>query len=195
MRHRVTPEGFGIAVLSLVLAASPASAGPFRDSDPAEERREIEQSHDETLKKLYETQPEAKKAVEGAVGYAVFRNFGMKILVAGGGSGKGVAVEKATKKRTYMKMVEVQAGLGMGVKRFQLVWVFATQSALDEFVDKGWTVGAQASAAAQKGDEGKSYTGAVAIAPGVWLYQLVESGLALELTAKGTKYYKDDDLN
>jgi hypothetical protein len=35
----------------------------------------------------------------------------------------------------------------------------------------------------------------VAIAPGVWLYQLTGDGLALELTAKGTKYYKDGDLN
>ena len=27
------------------------------------------------------------------------------------------------------------------------------------------------------------------------LYQLTDTGVALELTAKGTKYYKDDDLN
>jgi hypothetical protein len=33
------------------------------------------------------------------------------------------------------------------------------------------------------------------VAPGVWLYQLTASGLALELTAKGTKYYKDNELN
>jgi hypothetical protein len=30
---------------------------------------------------------------------------------------------------------------------------------------------------------------------GVWLYQLAGDGLALELTAKGTKYYRDDTLN
>jgi len=27
------------------------------------------------------------------------------------------------------------------------------------------------------------------------MYQLTDKGLALELTAKGTKYYKDSDLN
>jgi hypothetical protein len=37
--------------------------------------------------------------------------------------------------------------------------------------------------------------GAVSVMPGVWLYQLTDDGLALELTAKGTKYYKDDALN
>jgi hypothetical protein len=37
--------------------------------------------------------------------------------------------------------------------------------------------------------------GAVSVAPGVWLYQLTDDGLALELAAKGTKYYRDDALN
>lgn len=30
---------------------------------------------------------------------------------------------------------------------------------------------------------------------GVWLYQLTDDGLAPELTAKGTKYYQNDELN
>jgi len=37
--------------------------------------------------------------------------------------------------------------------------------------------------------------GAMSVSPGIWLYQLTDNGLALELTAKGTKYYKDDGLN
>jgi hypothetical protein len=37
--------------------------------------------------------------------------------------------------------------------------------------------------------------GAVSVMPGVWLYQMTDDGLALELTAKGTKYYRDDALN
>jgi hypothetical protein len=44
-------------------------------------------------------------------------------------------------------------------------------------------------------DKGTAYQGAVSVSPGVWLYQLTDKGLALELTAKGTKYYKDGDLN
>ena len=45
------------------------------------------------------------------------------------------------------------------------------------------------------GDKGASYQGAVAVSPGVWLYQVTGDSLAVELTAKGTKYYKDGDLN
>jgi hypothetical protein len=37
--------------------------------------------------------------------------------------------------------------------------------------------------------------GALAVSPGIWLYQITDAGLALELTANGTKYYKDSDLN
>jgi len=47
----------------------------------------------------------------------------------------------------------------------------------------------------QASGEGAALAGAMSIKPGVWLYQLTDDGLALELTAKGTKYYKDDNLN
>jgi hypothetical protein len=48
---------------------------------------------------------------------------------------------------------------------------------------------------AKAGSKGASYQGAVAVSPGVWLYQLSGNSLALELTAQGTRYYKDEDLN
>jgi lipid-binding SYLF domain-containing protein len=67
----------------------------------------------------------------------------MKILVAGSGTGKGVAVDTKTKKETFMKMFEVQAGLGFGVKKFRLVWVFETPDALKSFIDSGWELGGQ----------------------------------------------------
>jgi hypothetical protein len=37
--------------------------------------------------------------------------------------------------------------------------------------------------------------GALSVSPGVWMYQLTDKGLALEATAKGTKYWKNSDLN
>jgi hypothetical protein len=66
---------------------------------------------------------------------------------------------------------------------------------LDTFVNSGWTLGGQATASAKAGGKGASYQGAMSVSPGVWLYQLSGDSLALELTTKGTKYYKDDDLN
>ena len=119
----------------------------------------------------------------------------MKIFVAGSGAGKGIAYNNKTKKEVFMKMLELQGGLGMGVKKFNLVWVFETPDKLDSFINSGWELGAQTSAAAKVGDKGGSFQGAMSVSPGVWVYQLTESGLALELTAKGTKYYKNEELN
>jgi lipid-binding SYLF domain-containing protein len=160
-----------------------------------ESRAEVRKAADQALAAVYKVQPSARKAVEAAAGYAAFSNFGMKLLVAGSGTGKGVAVNNKTKATTYMRMAEVQAGLGFGVKNFQLVWVFETDTALSKFVNSGWEIGGQATASAKTGDKGASYQGAVSVAPGVWLYQVSGDSLALELTAKGTKYYKDGDLN
>ena len=180
-----------VVTLALALAAPGIAVG----ADKAKEQAEVRKAGNEALAAVYKAAPAAKKAVESAAGYAAFSNFGMKILVAGGGSGKGIAVNNKTKAVTYMRMAEVQAGIGFGVKKFRLVWVFETDAAFNDFVNSGWEIGAQATASAKSGDKGASYQGAVSVSPGVWLYQLAGDSLALELTAKGTKYYKDGDLN
>ena len=164
-------------------------------ADKSKEQAEVRKAGDAALAALYKAKPDARKAVESAAGYAAFSNFGMKILVAGGGSGKGVAVNNKTKAVTYMRMAEVQAGLGFGAKQFQIVWVFDNEKALNTFINSGWELGGQATAAAKHGDTGTAYQEAISVSPGVWLYQLTDKGIALEVTAKGTKYFKDDALN
>jgi lipid-binding SYLF domain-containing protein len=181
-----------LASIALLAVCQPLHAAASK----AERQQEVRQTAQETLARLYKVTPSARKAVEGAAGYAVFSNFGMKILVAGGGSGKGLVVDNRTKKETFMKMAEVQAGLGFGMKKFRLVWVFQKKSDLDRFINSGWELGAQSTATAQVSGQGAQvFAGAVSVTPGVWLYQLTDDGLALELTAKGTKYYRDDELN
>ena len=187
MKRRVIVFAAGVA------AAVPGFVLAAKDQD--KERSEIRKAANDALASVYKVQPAARKAVESAAGYAAFSNFGMKIMVAGSGTGKGVAVNNKTKAVTYMKMAELQAGFGFGVKKFHLVWVFENQQALDKFVNSGWELGDQATASAKSGDSGKSYQGAVPVSPGVWLYQVSGDSLAVELTAKGTKYYKDSDLN
>jgi lipid-binding SYLF domain-containing protein len=174
-----------------------AEASLFKkDGTPDEQRAEIRNVRDQTLAELYKVQPSAKGHLQKAAGYAVFSNFGMKILVAGGGSGRGIVIDNKTKKETFMKMAEVQAGLGFGVKNVRLIWVFDKPSDLNRFINSGWEIGAQTTASAKVAGQGGSVlAGAVSVMPGVWIYQLTDDGLALELTAKGTKYYKDDALN
>jgi len=178
-------------VAALILLTGITTLAKTKEEKQAEARKKA----DETLHRLYKSQPSAQAAIKKAAGYAVFNNRGTKILVGGGGSGKGIAVDNSTKRVTYMKMREIQAGLGMGVKKFSVVFVFENKKALDDFVNGGWDAGGQTTAAAKSGDGGGSLQGAVAGGPGVWVYQMTDKGLALELTVKGTKYSKDDDLN
>ena len=63
--------------------------------------------------------------------------------------------------------------------------------ALTQFLDSGWSGSAQTDAAAKAGKSGAAYSGA----PGVWVYQIIKNGIALQITLQGTKYYKHYDLN
>ena len=181
--------------LSIVLVLVVMSSFTVLAKSKAEKQAEARQKADATLQRLYKAKPSAQAAVQKAAGYAVFNSGGAKILIAGGGRGKGIAVDKSTQKVTYMKMREIQAGLGMGVKKFSTIFVFETKEALERFINSGWEFGGQSTAAAKTGDGGGSLQGAASVSPGVWMYQLTDKGLALELTGKGTKYFKDDDLN
>ena len=186
-------------VLSFTLTAVPSWAASKEDEKKQQEikkeKEDIRKMSREILNQLYKVQPSAKAAIASAAGYATFSNFGMKIFVAGSGTGKGIAIDNKTKKEIFMKVVELQAGLGFGIKKFRLVWVFENQKDLTEFIDSGVTIGGQTSIAAKAGDKGAAFAGAMVVKPGVWVYQLTDKGVALELTAKGTKYYKDSDLN
>ncbi len=185
----------GLTLIFALCFITIPSGSVFGEDKIAKERADVRKMARDTLTRLYKAQPIARKSVERGTGYAVFSNFGMKIGIAGGGRGKGVAFVNATKKETFMKMIELQAGLGMGIKKFRLVWVFENSKDLDNFINSGWELGAQTTVAATAGGKGEAFAGAISISPGVWLYQLTDDGLALELTAKGTKYYKDDKLN
>jgi lipid-binding SYLF domain-containing protein len=184
---------FVVASLFCLLAV-----GTFAEDekDKEKEKTEVRQMAQETLARLYKAQPSAQAAVQKGYGYAVFANKGVKILFGGSGHGEGVAVNNQTKAETFMKMLEVQAGLGMGVKKYKVIFVFDNQKAFDSFVNSGWDFGGQTSAAAKTSPEkGGAMQGAASVSDGIWMYQMTDKGLALEITAKGTKYSKDDDLN
>lgn len=184
---------FFTILLALVLLGSAFSVANAATAE--EKRQSVRKAANTTLEKLYQLQPAAKAAVESNAGYAVFNNFGAKILVAGGGKGKGLAVNNRNKAEVFMGMAEVQVGIGFGVKEFSVVFVFETEDALNTFVNNGWEFGGQATVAATDDVSGGALAGAASISPGVWMYQITKKGLALEATVKGTRYYKDGELN
>jgi lipid-binding SYLF domain-containing protein len=184
--------------LAGVAALIVASLSPFASASagsPDEQRAQIDGMAQQTLQALYAQQPSAARAIRESAGYAVFSDISTKIFFAGGGGGKGVAVNNASGKETFMMMVSVSAGLGMGVSKNHLVWVFQTPEAYANFVNTGVELGAGANLTVNPGAGGGLYDGAVEASPGAWLYQLSDAGLVLELTVQGTKYFKDPDLN
>jgi lipid-binding SYLF domain-containing protein len=188
--------GKGTAILKVIFLTLACSVAIVAHADDkAKEQQEVRKMAHDTLQRLYKAKPEVKGAVEGAAGYAVFSNAGMKIFLFGSGKGEGIAVKNASKQETFMKVVELQAGLGFGVKKFSVIFVFDNDTAFDNFVNSGWEFGGQSTAAATTGEKGGALAGAASVSPGVWMYQMTDKGVALEITAKGTKYYKDDDLN
>jgi lipid-binding SYLF domain-containing protein len=186
--------GTSTGIFALILMVLSPFAGAYADS-PDQQRADIDKVARQTLEALYAQKPSARRAVEASAGYAVFSDISTKIFFAGAGGGKGVAVNRASGQETYMMMVTVSAGLGMGVSKAHLVWVFESQDAYSNFVNNGVELGADANLTVNPGAGGGLYDGAVEAAPGAWLYQISEAGLVLELTVQGTKYFKDSDLN
>ncbi|MEN8752741.1 MAG: YSC84-related protein [Desulfobacterales bacterium] len=160
-----------------------------------QERYRIREMARDGLASLYEVNPVARFGIERAAGYGVFSTFGIKIFFAGGTNGQGVVHNSRTERDTFMKMIGAQAGLGLGVKKDRVIWVFETESALSNFVNSGWEFGGQMSATAMVQNQGGTFAGAFSVAPGVFVYQLTETGLAAGLTVSGTKYYKNNELN
>jgi lipid-binding SYLF domain-containing protein len=180
------------ALLGLTLLTAGLANG--KDS-PDQEREKIRKMAAATLTDLYKLQPDSKAAVQRSAGYAVFSNMGTNLLLLSTARGGGRAVNSKTNQETFMRMISLGVGVGVGVKDYRVVFVFETERALAKFIDSGWAGETQADAAAKAGKSGGAYSGAVMVAPDVWVYQITKNGLALQLTLQGTKYSKDDDLN
>lgn len=161
----------------------------------AEKKRAVESMQSGTLAQLYEVHPYAKTQIDQAVGYGVFSNMGVNLLLLSTANGWGIVHDTKMGQDTYMKMFSAGVGPGLGVKDFRGVFIFTSKSALNQFVNGGWDASAQADVAAKAGDKGDAWAGSVDVAPGIRLYQLTKHGLALQATIQGTKFWKDDDLN
>ena len=181
-------------VLCGLALAAPLTASSQDESALIQKRQQVREMVRDALATLYEYQPSARFAVDRAAGYGAFSTFGIKIFFAGGGTGSGVVVNNHTHRDTFMKMVKVQAGFGFGASKDRLIFVFETQRALRDFVTQGWEFGGQASLSAMVAEQGGTFTGAVSVSPGGYLYQLTDTGLAASLTLSGTKFFKDSDF-
>jgi len=206
-------KSFGLVAAVVACLASPPLAAQIFSWDPLgkienalpegvpdeskilQARLQVREMAQDALSSLYEIAPNTRRVIERAAGYAVFSTFGVKLFFAGGTTGKGMVVNKRTQRQTFMKMVQVQGGLGFGVNQNRLIFVFTNEQALRTFIDQGWEFGGQANLSAMMSGQGGQFSGAAAVSPGVYLYQLTNTGLSATITVSGTKYFRDADLN
>ena len=179
-----------LTVLLCLVTASTAFA-----ASAAEQRAQINELHDKTLAKLYEKYPHARRVINQCYAYATLSNSGVKVLFVGSSHGRGVAINRQTGERVYLRMKELSAGLGLGAKEYDLIFLLNTRDAWDNFIIGKTRFGASAEASADDGVSGGTIEGAEYVAPGVWVFQMTTKGLALDATLKGTKIYADKKLN
>ncbi|WP_395339252.1 YSC84-related protein [Ningiella sp. W23] len=178
-------------MLSVVILSACASMG---SGSVTEKRQVILDMQQDALAKLYEKKPAARAEINASPGYATFSNANVNLLVLAAGTGYGVVNDNSSGKKTYMNMAEGGVGLGLGAKDYRIVMVFHNQSAMQQFIENGWTFGGNADAAAKASNKGKAIAGE-AYYGDVSVYTMTESGLALQATVKGTKFWKDEQLN
>lgn len=181
--------------LALIAATMlPSGCATTGAKSPEQKRQVVHKMRDEVLADLYKARPDVKAQIAAAPGYAVFSNANVNLIFLSFSGGYGLVHDKSRKRPVYMKMGEAGVGLGLGVKDFRAVFVFHKAEALKRFIDHGWTFGGHADAAAKASDKGGAIGGEVVI-DGITIYQLTKTGLALQATVKGTKYWKDSELN
>jgi len=196
MREKVLRVGPAVCIvlaLSLVMAA--CKTAPVSKSEKEEKQDSVRAMASKALADLAKKNPDAGKAVADAAGYAVFSDVGLKIVYMGTAKGSGIAVNNATKQETFMKMFELQPGLGLGAEKYHVVFVFETREAFESFVTSGRELGADAMAAAKEKTKGGALAGAVTISEGVYMYQLDTEGAIVGVSITGAKFYKDKELN
>ena len=182
-----------LTVLLCLLTATTALAAS--KNSVAEQRKQIDQLSAKTLEKLYAEYPHAQRIINECYAWATLANSGVKVLFIGSSHGRGVAVNNQTGERVYLRMKELSAGLGLGAKEYNLIFLLNTREAWENFIIGKTRFGASAGASADDGVSGGSIEGAEYVAPGVWVFQMTTKGLTLEATLKGTKIYKDKKLN
>jgi len=183
-------------ILLLCLGLQACETAPMTSSQREEKQAEVRSMANQSLEQLYKAHPEAQSAVENAAGYAVFSDIGFKLLYGGGEKGSGIAINNSAKNETFMKMFELQPGLGLGASKFRLILVFDSPDAFNNFVTSGWEAGANVMAAAKDKETNEgAYAGSVTVSSGVHMYQLTEEGLIVGISITGGKFYKDKELN
>jgi lipid-binding SYLF domain-containing protein len=153
----------------------------------AKKRGKIDATAAEVIETVLGESENAKDLFDKAMGYAVFDNTKVTLGISGGG-GVGVAVDKASGARTYMKMGTGGVAFGIGVKTYSVIMMFENEKVFENFVTNGWQAETQAGASAGSKDASVETT----FHNGMAVFVHTKKGLMASADVSGTKYWKTD---
>jgi lipid-binding SYLF domain-containing protein len=188
-----------VTVTAVLCVLSPSVSGPaladdeipkWKSLERDAKRAKIDETAQQALDELFTKSVKAETLFEKAYGYAVFDNLKVAVILSGGG-GNGVAVDKESGERTYMKMGTAGIGLGLGGQTYQVVMFFQDKGTFLNFVENGWQADAGVTAAA--GTEGVNPS--VGFVNGLAIFKITDTGLMANADVAGTKYWKNKKLN
>ena len=181
-----------IAVLCMVVGTGQLAAQDtsWEDLDKQAKQAKIDETAKESLDEVFKGSDGSKQLYNNSYGWAAFDNLKIAYGFSGGG-GNGVAVNKKSGARTYMKVGTVGVGFGLGAQKYQVVFLFQDEKTFRNFVDKGWQADATAQATAGTAGVG----GQTGFVNGVAIYQITDKGLMASADIAGTKYWKNKKLN
>jgi lipid-binding SYLF domain-containing protein len=191
MRQDIRKSLVVIAALCLVVSAGLLAAEEsWEDLDTKAKQAKIGETAQESLDEVFKGNKAAKELYNNSYGWAAFDNLKIAWGFSGGG-GNGVAVNKKSGARTYMKVGTVGVGFGLGAQKYQVVFLFQDEKTFRNFVDKGWQADATAQATAGTAGVG----GQTGFVNGIAIYQITDKGLMASADIAGTKYWKNKKLN
>ena len=183
---------FQLILFALVLMTASTVAAK---ETPDQLRAKLDDMSQQVLSRMYQKYPSSEAAVENSYAYCTISASGIKWGFYGDDHGRGVAINKQTGERIYVKMKEVTLGVNFGAKEYDLLFLIANKEAWDRFISGNIKFGSEASAQASDGVSGETFSDAKIIANGVWVYQLDKKGLAVELSFKGARISPYRTLN
>lgn len=192
---KVISRAFATGMLAAGLAGCQTSGKPPEKAnlDAAQIQQGREALHamaQSGLDQLYAHDPKARAAVEGAAGYGVFDISSINVVLVVGARGKGVIVDNASRKATYMRTARAGTGPGVGYQAVYQIFVFKSREAMEQF-KLGGKAGGDVGASVTTGTEGQQ----ISFNPYITVYQVSRSGFAVQANWGGTAYFVDPDLN
>lgn len=153
------------------------------EATPEGTKAKLDAMEAETMRRLYNEQPEAQRLFETSEGHAVFDTREITLLGFTGGAGRGVAVP-GSGERTYVNMGTAGVGLAFDVGGFesQVIMMFEETAGFENFVANGHD--ATAEAGTMFGDEKEGAE--LRFVDGRAMFVLTPRGWRIAASAAGT---------